>query len=82
MIIRALYPIKNQMGNVIALLEGGVLLNMNFTFVDEIRGLVYAPENLPEGSIGTVTVFLDDTLINTNVPLKVRRKGSGYACIQ
>ncbi len=77
MIIRALYPIKNQAGNIIALLEGGVLLNRNFTFVDEIRDLVYAPGNLPEGSIGTVTVFLDDTRINTNVPLKVGERALG-----
>ncbi len=77
MIIRALYPVKNQTGNVIALLEGGVLLNRNFTFVDEIRDLVYAPGNLPEGSIGTVTVFLDDTRINTNVPLKVGERALG-----
>lgn len=77
MIIRALYPIKNSAGEVFALLEGGVLLNRNFTFVDEIRDLVYAPGNLPQGSIGTVTVFLDDTRINTNVPLKVGERALG-----
>ncbi len=77
MIIRALYPIKDSAGKVFALLEGGVLLNRNFTFVDEIRDLVYAPGNLPEGSIGTVTVFLDDTRINTNVPLKVGERALG-----
>jgi two-component system NtrC family sensor kinase len=77
MVIRALYPIKNSAGVVFALLEGGVLLNRNFTFVDEIRNLVYAPGNLPEGSIGTVTVFLDDTRINTNVPLKVGERALG-----
>ena len=43
MIIRALYPIKNAAGEVFALLEGGVLLNRNFTYVDEIRDLLYAP---------------------------------------
>ncbi len=77
MIIRALYPIKNPAGIVIAILEGGVLLNSNFTFVDEIRDLVYAPGNLPEGSIGTVTVFLDDIRINTNVPLEVGERALG-----
>jgi two-component system NtrC family sensor kinase len=77
MVIRALYPIQNALGQVIALLEGGVLLNRNFTFVDEIRDLVYAPGNLPEGSIGTVTVFLDDIRINTNVPLKIGERALG-----
>ncbi len=77
MVIRALFPIKNTHGDVIALLDGGVLLNRNFTFVDEIRDLVYAPGNLPKGSIGTVTVFLDDIRITTNVPLKVGERALG-----
>ena len=77
MVIRTLYPIKDASGQVIALLDGGVLLNGNFGFVDEIRDLVYAPGNLPEGSIGTVTVFLDDVRISTNVPLKVGERALG-----
>lgn len=67
MVIRAIYPAKNAQGKVIALLDGGVLLNSNFGFVDTIRDLVYGPGSLPEGSIGTVTVFLDDVRISTNV---------------
>jgi len=67
MVIRAIYPAKNAKGKVIALLDGGVLLNSNFGFVDTIRDLVYGPGSLPEGSIGTVTVFLDDVRISTNV---------------
>ena len=77
MVIRALYPVKDLLGQTIALLEGGVLLNQNFTLVDEIRDLVYAPGNLPEGSIGTVTVFLDDIRITTNVPLKIGERALG-----
>lgn len=68
MMIRALYPLKNTQGDVIAMLDGGVLLNDNFQFVDTIRDLVYGPGSLAAGSIGTVTVFLDDVRINTNVP--------------
>ena len=33
MVIRAVYPAKNSKGKVIALLDGGVLLNSNFVFV-------------------------------------------------
>lgn len=73
MMIRALYPIKDKDDTVIALLDGGLLLNENKTFVDAIRDLVYAPGNLPPDSIGTVTVFLDDIRINTNVSLKGER---------
>ena len=69
MVIRAIYPAKDAKGKVICLLDGGVLLNSNFGFVDTIRDLVYGPGSLPEGSIGTVTVFLDDVRINTNVAI-------------
>ncbi|MCU7858212.1 MAG: hypothetical protein KZQ79_21390, partial [Candidatus Thiodiazotropha sp. (ex Lucinoma borealis)] len=40
MMIRALYPVNNSRGQVIAVLDGGVLLNGNFQFVDAIRDLV------------------------------------------
>ncbi len=69
MVIRAIYPVKDSRGEVVALLDGGVLLNENFKFVDAIRDLAYAEGSLPEGSIGTVTVFLEDVRISTNVPL-------------
>ncbi len=69
MMIRALYPIM-QNNQVKAILDAGVLLNRNFTFVDVIRDLVYGPGSLISGSIGTVTVFLDDVRISTNVPTK------------
>ena len=77
MLIRALYPIKNGRNEVVALLDGGVLLNGNFDFVDAIRDLAYGPGSLPEGSIGTVTVFLDDVRISTNVPLKAGERALG-----
>ena len=68
MAIRARQPVFSLGGHVVAVLDGGVLLNNNFTFVDAIRDLVYGPGSLPAGSIGTVTVFLDDVRISTNVP--------------
>ncbi|MFT5260727.1 MAG: two-component system NtrC family sensor kinase [Gammaproteobacteria bacterium] len=77
MVIRTLYPVKDRAGKLIGILDGGVLLNANFGFVDAIRDLVYAPGNLPAGSIGTVTVFLDDVRISTNVPLKVGERALG-----
>lgn len=77
MVIRALYPINNAEGETIAILDGGLLLNKNFDFVDTIRDLVYGPGSLAQGSIGTVTVFLDDVRINTNVPLSVGERALG-----
>jgi two-component system NtrC family sensor kinase len=77
MMIRAIYPIKLASGKIVALLDGGILLNGNFDFVDTIRDLVYGPGNLLKGSIGTVTVFLDDVRITTNVPLRPGERALG-----
>ncbi len=77
MMIRALYPIKNSLGQVIAILDGGVLLNGNFDLVDSIRDLAYRPGSLLRGSIGTVTIFLDDVRISTNAPLRPGERALG-----
>jgi len=77
MMIRALYPIFDTDQKVLAILDAGVLLNANFSFVDIIRDLVYGPGSLIEGSIGTVTVFLDDVRINTNVPIQTGERALG-----
>ncbi|MGD8909973.1 MAG: cache domain-containing protein, partial [Chromatiales bacterium] len=77
MMIRALYPVKDSRGQIMGLLDGGVLLNANFEFVDTIRDLVYGAGSLPEGSIGTVTVFLDDVRITTNVPRRPEERALG-----
>ncbi|MFK7995481.1 MAG: cache domain-containing protein [Granulosicoccus sp.] len=69
MVIRTLQSVYDAKGNRIAILEAGLLLNGNFDFVDRIRDLVYGPGSLPPGSRGTVTVFLDDVRITTNVLL-------------
>jgi two-component system NtrC family sensor kinase len=77
MMIRALYPIVDVSQKVVAILDAGILLNANFSFVDAIRDLVYGPGSLIEGSIGTVTVFLDDVRISTNVPVKTGERALG-----
>ncbi len=69
LMLRMVYPVRNLHNNVIAVLDGGILLNNNFDFVDKIRDLVYGAGSLPADSLGTVTVFLEDVRISTNVPL-------------
>jgi len=68
MVIRVLQRVRGKDGVALGVLEGGLLLNRNYAFVDEIRDLVYGPGSLAAGSRGTVTVFLDDVRITTNVP--------------
>ncbi|MFT5448843.1 MAG: two-component system NtrC family sensor kinase [Gammaproteobacteria bacterium] len=77
MVIRAITPLRDANGTLVALLDGGVIINRDFQFVDAVRDLVYGKGALPDGSIGTVTVFLDDVRISTNVPLKPGERALG-----
>ncbi|MBT1446124.1 cache domain-containing protein [Shewanella sp. JM162201] len=69
MLSRSLMPIADDSGTVGWYLDGGILLNRDIRIVDHIRDLVYDKGTLPERSIGTVTIFLDNVRISTNVPL-------------
>lgn len=71
MVIRVIYPIMTSYGEVYAYLSAGLLLNGNFEFVDNLRDLVYSSGSLAEDSLGTVTVFLEDVRISTNVPSRL-----------
>lgn len=66
---RSLVPVPDAYGKVNFYLDGGILLNRDTRIVDHIRDLVYDEGTLPENSIGTVTVFLDNIRVSTNVPL-------------
>lgn len=61
----------------VAALVGGILLNQNLAFVDTINSLIYHGTSLPQGSQGTVTLFLDDVRISTNVRLFGSRRAIG-----
>ena len=63
MVVHAAAPAKG------GALVGGVLLNRNLDFIDEINALVYPAASLPQGSQGTATLFLEDVRISTNVRL-------------
>ncbi len=69
MVIHAAAPVRDAGGNMVAVVEGGVLLNGNLDFVDTINEIVYREGTLPLGSRGTATLFLGDTRIATNVRL-------------
>ena len=84
LISRSLIPIFNQQGDLQWIVDGGILLNNSTQLVDRIRDLVYASDTLPEGSIGTVTLFMSDIRVSTNVPLdssQLNGPCSGYPCL-
>ena len=68
MILHLVYPLADQQGKVQALLSAGVLMNGNATLVDQIKATVYSDLSLAYDSVGTVTIFLQDVRISTNVP--------------
>ncbi|HMN70555.1 MAG TPA: cache domain-containing protein [Rhodoblastus sp.] len=68
LVLQAASPVILPSGQRAALV-GGVLLNQNLGFVDTINDLIYHGSGLPQGSLGTVTLFLDDIRISTNVRL-------------
>ncbi|WP_158774337.1 sensor histidine kinase [Cobetia sp. L2A1] len=67
MLLRALVPVTNAQGELLGVLDAGRLLNRDPRLVDEIRDLLYGPGTLPEDGIGTITLFLGDVRIATNV---------------
>ncbi|MEH6442818.1 MAG: cache domain-containing protein [Oceanospirillaceae bacterium] len=68
MVLHLAYPLLDAKGEVSAILSAGILMNRNNDFVDQIKQTVYGEGSLHTQSLGTVTIFLDDVRISTNVP--------------
>ncbi|MBY5993254.1 cache domain-containing protein [Ferrimonas balearica] len=68
MVIRSLIPVIGPDGERMGFLDGGALMNHNTELVDKIRALTYAEGTLPNRAHGSVTLFLDNVRISTNVP--------------
>jgi len=77
LLVRVLHPVLDDRGRTRAWLDAGVLLNRSLLFVDAMRDLVYGPGRLADGSRGTVTLFLDDVRVSTNVPDREARRALG-----
>lgn len=77
LVIHSAAPVFDASGKLVAVLEGGVLLNHNLDFVDRINALVYPDGSLISGSRGTATLFLGDVRIATNVRLEGEARAIG-----
>lgn len=60
-------PLFDSDGVVTSVLCGGKLINRNFALVNKIRDSVFENKLYRGKPVGTVTIFLDDTRIATNV---------------
>ena len=68
MMLHFVYPVMDEQEQLIGYLAAGILMNANHPFVDQISATVYGPGSLPDQGVGTVTLFLDNVRISTNVP--------------
>lgn len=67
MILETAVPMLDEKGFVYGIVYGGVLLNRRFDIVDRIKNTVFEQDYFEGKPLGTVTIFLEDTRITTNV---------------
>ena len=67
MVLAAAAPIADAGGELLGILYGGILLNRRYDIVDSIQEEVFPGGHYYGKVIGTVTVFLGDLRISTNV---------------
>ncbi|MEA1979993.1 MAG: cache domain-containing protein [candidate division Zixibacteria bacterium] len=67
MVLEAATPVLGPHGKVQGVLYGGILLNHRNSLVDRIRNAVFGKELYKGKPLGTVTIFLGDVRVATNV---------------
>jgi len=67
MALVAAAPARDELGNIVGVVYGGVLLNRNNALVDRIRSIVWKDETYDGRPFGTVTIFQWDVRVATNV---------------
>ncbi|MCF7482871.1 cache domain-containing protein [Vibrio sp. J1-1] len=69
LVSRTVIPVYSRSNDLIGFLDGGLLLNNSTVLVDQIRDLIYPNVNDRLRPVGTLTLFLSDLRVSTNVPL-------------
>jgi two-component system NtrC family sensor kinase len=77
LVLQAALPILDSGGGVRGALVGGLLLNRKFSLVDRIRSTVFGDRTYEGKPVGTVTLFLGDVRIATNVMLDAGTRALG-----
>ena len=77
LVMQAAIPILDAGDHVLGVLYGGVLLNRKFDLVDRIRNAVFGDRTYDGRPVGTVTFFLGDVRIATNVMLDAGTRALG-----
>lgn len=77
LVLEAAMPILDAVGGVRGALVGGLLLNRKFSLVDRVRTTVFGDRTYDGKPVGTVTLFLGDVRIATNVMLDAGTRAVG-----
>lgn len=77
MVIEAAIPVLDSRERVLGVVYGGVLLNRKFALVDRIRNTAFGDRTYLGKPVGTVTIFLGDVRIATNVMLDTGTRALG-----
>ncbi len=70
-------PVFNDREEITGVLYGGRAINRDDTFVDHVREMVFGGDVYKDKPVGTVTIFLDDVRIATNVQDKDGQRAIG-----
>jgi len=77
MMLWAAAPVPGPGGTPSGALYGGIMLNRNWAVVDNIRDTVFGNETYAGKNLGTVTIFLWDARIATNVTNEAGNRAIG-----
>ncbi len=77
MVIEAAIPVLDAQERVLGVVYGGVLLNRKSALVDRIRNATFGDRTYLGKPVGTVTIFLGDVRIATNVMLDTGARALG-----
>jgi len=67
MVVQAAVPLRDDGGELLGALYGGILLNRRYELVDRVKNTVFKGEQYGGKDLGTVTIFQWDVRIATNV---------------
>lgn len=77
MVVEAAFPVLDDDSRVLGAVYGGVLVNRRFDLVDRIRDSVFGDKTYKGRPVGTVTFFLADVRVATNVMLDAGTRALG-----
>ena len=67
MMLCAAAAVRGSDGKLVGVLRAGVLVNRNYTLVDQVQNTVFRDERYGDKLVGTATIFQGDVRISTNV---------------